>query len=172
MNSYWTKHFLNFLFFTLVQVLVLNNLQISWLLNPFVYVAFILLLPLEISGWLLLVFSFLAGLTIDIFANTPGMHASATLFMGFLRPYVHRGIIPREDYQTGTQPSAGSFGFAWFVRYTVIMVFIHHTFLFFLEALSLGHLFSTLLKTGVSTFASVVIIAILQLFSFSKSKSR
>ena len=86
-----------FILLILLQVVVFNNLQLSGYINPYIYVMFILLLPYEISGWLLLGLGLLTGLTVDTFMNTIGMHSSATLFMAFLRPYVLNLFTDRED---------------------------------------------------------------------------
>ena len=54
------------------QVYILNNIQFSGAVNPYFYVLFVLLLPFETPGWILLSLAFILGLTIDIFSNTPG----------------------------------------------------------------------------------------------------
>ena len=63
----------------LLQVLLFNNIQFSGYVNPYVYVMFILILPVEIPSWLLLLLSFMTGIVIDLFSGTPGMHSSATV---------------------------------------------------------------------------------------------
>ncbi|MCU0363051.1 MAG: rod shape-determining protein MreD, partial [Bacteroidales bacterium] len=50
-----------FLLLILAQVLVFNNIQFSGFINPYVYVLFILLLPLAVPGWLLLLLAFITG---------------------------------------------------------------------------------------------------------------
>ena len=88
-----------FIFLVLFQVLVLDNIQLGGYLNPFMYVLFILLMPFETPGWVLLFSAFLLGGSIDLFEHTPGMHASAAVFMAFLRPAVLKLIAPREGYE-------------------------------------------------------------------------
>ncbi len=88
-----------FILLILLQVLLFNNIQFSGYVNPYVYIMFILLLPVEIPSWLLLIISFFTGLIIDLFTGTPGMHTSATVLAGFVRPYVLRIISPRDGYE-------------------------------------------------------------------------
>ena len=119
----------------LLQVLLFNNIQFSGYVNPYVYLMFILLLPFEIPPWLLLLLSFATGMLIDLFSGSPGMHSSATLLAGFVRPYVLRIISPRDGYEASLNPSMLVYGFKWFFFYTLIMVLVHHTALFYLEVL-------------------------------------
>ena len=61
------KNTLRFVILVFIQVAILNNIQISGFINPYVYVLFILLLPFETPNWVLLVLSFFLGLSVDIF---------------------------------------------------------------------------------------------------------
>lgn len=152
------KYVIMFVVLVLVQVLILNNIQVSGLINPYVYILFILLLPFTIPGYFLLGISFLLGLSIDIFNNTPGIHAGATVLLGFLRPAIARLISSREIIEKGNTPNMTQLGFASFLKYTVISVMIHHLFLFFAEAFSLGGFFETILRYILSSVFSILII--------------
>jgi rod shape-determining protein MreD len=123
------RYALIFALLMILQLFLFNNLQFSGYVNPYVYIMFIMLLPFEISSWLLLVISFFTGFVVDLFAGTPGMHTSATVMAGFARPYVLRLISPREGYEISSEPSLFVYGFNWFLIYTLLIVFIHHLFL-------------------------------------------
>jgi rod shape-determining protein MreD len=157
-----------FIILILFQVLVLNNIQFSGFVNPFMYVLFILLLPFETPRWVLLVSGFLLGLSVDIFSNTLGLHASATLFMAFLRPYVLRVISPRDGYETGTYPRVFYYGITWFLNYAIILVFAHHLFLFYLEVFRFSEFFRTLLRVILSSSFSILFIVLSQYIVFRK----
>ncbi len=157
-----------FIILILFQVLVLNNIQFSGFVNPFMYVLFILLLPFETPRWVLLVSGFLLGLSVDIFSNTLGLHASATLFIAFLRPYVLRVMAPRDGYETGTYPRVFYYGIAWFINYTIVLVFAHHLFLFYLEVFRFSEFFRTLLRVILSSSFSILIIVLSQYIVFRK----
>ena len=103
-KDFW-KYVIMFFVLVLIQVLVLNNIQISGFINPYIYILFILLLPFNIQGYLLLGLSFLIGITIDIFGNTPGIHAGATVLLGFIRPGLANLISSRELIEKGTTPN-------------------------------------------------------------------
>jgi rod shape-determining protein MreD len=152
------KYVIMFFILVLVQVLILNNIQISGLINPYIYILFVLLLPFNIPGYFLLGFSFLIGITIDIFGNTPGIHAGATVLLGFIRPGLARLISTRELIEKGTTPNLVQLGFSSFIKYTVISVLIHHLVLFFSETFSFGDILETLLRWILSSIFSILII--------------
>ena len=151
-----------FVLLIFLQLFLFNNIQFSGYVNPYVYVMFILLLPAEIPSWFLLVISFFTGLTIDFFTGTPGMHAGATVLAGFTRPYVLRVISPREGYETSSDPSMFVYGFKWFLIYTLVIVLIHHTLLFYLEVFRLTDFLNTFLRVLMSSLFSVTFILLLE----------
>lgn len=162
------RNILRFAVLVLFQVLILNNVQINGYLNPYVYILFILLLPFETPNWLMLVTAFLLGLTVDLFTQTPGIHAFASVFMAFTRPFVLNILSPRDGYGSGTYPRVYYYGFEWFLKYALALVFIHHFVLFFVEVFRISGFFHTLLRTVVSTLFSTLIIVISQYLVFRK----
>ena len=152
------RYGLIFLVIMLLQILLFNNIQFSGYINPFVYVMMIMFLPVEISAWLLILVSFFTGLTVDIFSGSMGMHASATVLTGFVRPFVLRIISPRDGYETGSSPSMAVYGFRWYLIYTLIIILIHHTALFYLEVFRFAGFFRTLLRVLLSSLFSVTFI--------------
>ena len=160
------KYAIMFASLVLIQVLILNNIQFSGFVNPYIYILFILLLPFTIPGYVLLGISFLLGISIDIFSNTLGVHAGATVLLGFLRPGIAGLISSREIIEKGNTPNMKQLGFASFLKYTIIAVLIHHFFLFYAEAFSFGGFFYTLLRCILSSVFSIVIILASQFIIF------
>lgn len=157
-----------FVILILLQLVVFNNLQLSGYINPYIYVMFILILPYEISGWLLLIIGFLTGLTVDTFMNTFGMHSSATLLMAFLRPYVLTLFTDREDINQKGSPSMKINGFVWFLKYSIALIFMHHLSLFFIESFTFTSFFHTLWRVILSTLITTIFILIGQLLTVKK----
>jgi rod shape-determining protein MreD len=157
-----------FVLLILLQVLLFNNIEFSGYVNPYVYVMFILLLPIEIPSWLLLLLSFGTGIIIDFFSGSPGMHTSATVLIGFVRPYVLRLVSPRDGYESGSDPSMLAYGFRWFATYTLLMVLIHHTALFYLEVFRFADFFRTLLRVILSTLFSTGFILLIEFYRKGK----
>ncbi len=158
------RYGLIFILLILLQVLVFNNIQFSGYVNPYVYILFILLLPMEIPSWLLLLSSFLMGIMIDFFSGSPGVHTSATVLAGFVRPYVLSLVAPRDGYEQGSDPSMFNYGFRWFASYTLLIVLIHHTALFYLEVFRFTGFFRTLLRVILSTIFSMTFILLLEYY--------
>jgi len=153
-----------FILLLLLQVVLFNNIQFSGYVNPYVYIMFILLLPVEIPSWLLLILSFLTGIIIDLFSGSPGMHSSATVLAGFVRPTILRMVAPRDGYEQRAEPSMLSYGFRWFIIYASLVVIIHHFALFYLEVFRFADFFRTLLRVLLSSVFTVSFIVIIEYY--------
>jgi rod shape-determining protein MreD len=156
------RYIVSFFALLVIQVALFNNIHLGGFINPFIYVMFILILPVRISGPLLLVLAFLLGIIIDMFSNTIGMHAAACVLMAFARPTVLKFIAPREGYETEAAPSIKQFGVNWFVIYCTILVFLHHLSLFFIEVFRLSEFLPTLLRVILSTMSTSIFIVMVQ----------
>ena len=153
-----------FIILILLQVLLFNNIQFSGYVNPYVYLMFIILLPVEIPSWILILLSFGTGLIVDLFTGSPGMHSSATLLAGFVRPYVLAIVSPRDGYEGRSEPSMINYGFRWFFTYTLLIVLVHHTALFYLEVFRFTDFFRTLLRVLLSSFFTVIFIMLFEFY--------
>jgi len=151
------QNIFRFLILVLLQVLVLNNIQFLGFINPYIYILFILSLPVKMPRWAALLLAFVLGLTIDIFANTPGMHAFASVMVAFSRNAVINLFISIDEGNNPT-PSFYTFSVGTYVKYVVVMVFIHHFTLFFLEAFSFTHFWLMLAKIILSSAVTVLLI--------------
>ena len=156
-----------FIVLVLIQVMFLNQVQFSGFVNPYIYLLFVMLLPLNSPRYLVLFSAFFIGLTIDIFTNTLGIHAASTVLIAFIRPIVVRSISNREE-DRAEYPSLAQNKFSWFLYYTSIMVVIHHFFLFYLEVFTVQHFFGTLYRVILSSVFSIFIIVLSQFLIFRK----
>lgn len=170
MNNIYFKNIFRFVLLILIQVLILNNMNLSGYLNPAVYVLFIMLLPADINKSLLLILAFLTGYTIDFFGNTPGLNSAATVMMAFVLPSTINLFFKNIDFSPGEEPSLNKVGLGGFFRFTLVLVFIHHFTLFFIESFSFSLFFFTLARIGLSTLLSTLIILVIMML-FSKRKS-
>lgn len=160
------KYTLIFFVLVLLQVLILNNVQLSGYINPYMYVLFILLLPFETPRYLVLLLAFVLGLSIDLFSNTPGIHSSATVFMAFLRPFVIDLISAREVMDKAVSPRISQMGFGWFFRYVLILIICHHIFLFYIEVFTFNGALHTLMRSLLSSVFSIILVVISQYIVF------
>ncbi len=164
MSKQIARYALVFVLLIALQILVLNNIKLGGFINPYIYILFIMLLPFEIPGWILLILGFLTGLTIDAYSGTLGMHSSATLFIAFLRPTILSNISTYELDDKKGRPTMSMNDLGWFIKYTLIMVFAHHFVLFYLETFSFTHFFATLLRVFLSSILTVFFILLSQFF--------
>ncbi len=153
-----------------LQVFILNELRLGGYINPWFYVYFILMLPLQTPGWLLLSLGFITGIIIDAFSNTYGMHTIATLFIAFCRPGVLKFLSPREGYEFGARPTIDFFGIPWFFAYSGILVLLHHTLLFYIEVFRLSEFFYTLLRVILSSLSTLILLFLAQYLAFRKKE--
>ena len=170
MGNSFVSNILRFIILILVQVTILDNINFGGYVNPFLYVYFILLLPFEIPGWLLLISAFMMGISIDMFENTMGINAAASVLMAFFRPVVLKSISSGKDYEKTEKPSISGFGFSWFFTYSLILIFIHHLTLFYLEVFRFAHFFATFQRVVLSTIFTLILVIIIQYIFEKPSK--
>ncbi len=151
---------------------MVNNLALTTYINPFIYIIFILSLPVNMKPWIVLTISFFTGLVMDSFYSTPGLHMGATIFMGYLRGFYLRIAANKEDFENRISPSVADKGIVWFLVYALSLTIAHHLFLFFFEVYSFFEFFRTLLRISSSALFSVLLIVIGELLFFRKSKIR
>ena len=104
------KILLRFVVLVLVQVTLLNNIQLSGLVNPYLYVMFVLSLPFNMPKMVVMVFAMITGVAVGIFTNTAGLHAAACITLAFVRPGVLKLLSPREGYEAETSPTIREIG--------------------------------------------------------------
>ena len=160
-----SKYAVMFISLVLVQVLIFNQVQFSGFFNPYVYVLFIILLPLSTPRYAVLILAFLLGLTIDIFSNSLGVHSAATVFAAYIRPLIIRIISNREDDKSD-YPGLNQNKLIWFINYVLLMVLFHHTALFYLEVYTFANFLNTLYRVILSSLFSIIIIVLSQFLVF------
>jgi len=151
------QNIFRFILLVLFQVLVLNNIQFLGYINPYLYILFVLSLPFQIPRWFLLILAFTLGISIDIFSNTLGMHAFATVFVAYFRDGIIKLFTNIEEGNNPT-PSFYTFGVSAYVKYVIVMVLIHHSTLFILEAFSFTHFWILVTKIILSSLITILLI--------------
>jgi hypothetical protein len=163
------KNSFQFVLLVLLQVLIVKNINLGTYFIMLPYIMFILILPFETPRLLVLVFAFFLGLVMDMFYSTPGLHASASLTMGFARHYVLQLLSPREGYDPVLQPVVSDMGPEWFVKYAAVLIPIHHIMFFYLEVFRFNEFFTTFLRFILSSIGTFGFIYLIQFIFFSKS---
>ena len=119
-----------------------------------------------------MIFAFALGFALDSFRHTPGFHASACLLIAYLRPFLINLLIPQEGAENNyEEPSIKSMGgsLPYFI-YAGLLTFIHHGWLFFIEACQFGGFWYFIVKTLLSTAVSLFLILVSELLLNRKQK--
>jgi hypothetical protein len=154
-----------YLLYLVLQILVAHSVVLFDYAFCFIYVGCILVLPNEISMTWLLVIAFVTGLIVDTFYNTLGMHAAATVLMAYVRPLIVSRQIDVPGIESRIAFTMSDLGFGAFFRYVLIMVLIHHTALFLIEASSISLIVPTLIRIGASTLLTTISVILIQFFA-------
>ncbi|MCW4468718.1 rod shape-determining protein MreD [Flavobacterium sp. MFBS3-15] len=164
MNSTVIINIIRFVLLLALQVVVFNNINLFGQYDPFPYILFILLYPVNGNKAGLLVSSFFLGLILDMFMNSGGAHAAACVTLAYFRPVFFKfsfGIS--YEYQTvkiNDRLSPERFSFL------LISVVTHHLILYLLEvfrfSLALDILIRVLVTTIFTLLISIIIIYLIK----------
>lgn len=141
-----------------LQVLLLDNLHWLGLVHPFIYIWAIILLPIELPRWLQMLIGAAIGMVMDLFTHAPGIHMAGCVMMAYLRPLLVSGVVQDIDRMKGAVTSA-TIGMGNWLRIVAIMVAVHHTIVFLLEAFTFAHFGYTLLQiilSGIFSYAMLL----------------
>lgn len=161
---------ISFVILALIQVLLMKHVSILSVAFCFIYISFLISIPLNIDRVFQLLLAFAMGISIDLFYDSLGIHAAASVLFMFLRqPLIN--VLPRKTDDFIYSISLSRIGFQRFAVLCLPLIFIHHFTLFFIELGNWSFFFSTLMKIVGSTFFSFIGIYIVQ-FLFSRSRNR
>lgn len=149
-----------FLFYTLVQVLVLNNIILGGVAAPMLYVYVLLLLPASMPRPWVITVGFLLGLTIDLFTNTPGLNALATVVAAFFREPII-GLFNKREIQT-EKYSIVSMGWSAYMTFALTLISVHHILLFAVEYFSLFNFYLLLVKCVASVALTTFLVFLIE----------
>jgi len=161
-GNQFLKHFIRFVVLMILQVVIFDNIRFLGYINPLLYIWFILGLPSNINRSLLLILAFITGTILDIFSNTPGMYAFATVFVAYLRAPLLKLVASRDDLSLSYEPSLKSLSFPVFLKYAAVLIVLLHLLLFSLEAFSFVNYELVLLKTIINSSLTLLLVLSLQ----------
>jgi rod shape-determining protein MreD len=154
MNSALLGNIARFILLLVAQVLIFNRIDLFGFINPFPYILFIILYPVNGNKSGLLAASFLLGLLMDMFWNSGGVHAAACLVLAYYRPAIFKFSFGLSyEYQTVrlndvVTPERFSF--------LLIAIVLHHFVLFVLEVFKVSFLWDILVRTVLSTIFTII----------------
>ena len=168
MNSILISNIIRFIGLVLFQVLVLNHVNLFGYLNPLVYILWIFLFPVKKNQAPFLIASFFLGLSIDIFSDSGGINAAASVFIAFIRLPILKAILRKSDFDNYIF-NLRSLSIDKIIIYITTLTVIHHFIVFSLEYFSFNS-FSTIISNTFFTSIFTIILSILSVLFFAKKK--
>ena len=168
MNNSVLKTILSFIGLVLLQVIVCNNINFLGDLNPFVYVIFVLLYPVTKNRLLFIFLSFLLGFCVDIFSDSGGMHAAASVAIAYIRPlFLKFSFGAAYDYQA---IKFSNTDFSQRLVYFLFLIVIHHFILFSLVLFDENKI-ALIIEQALYSSIFTLIICLLLTSLFSKKET-
>ena len=88
MNNALLNNIARFILLLAAQIIIFNKFNLFGFINPYPYILFIILYPVNTNKNNLLIASFLLGITMDLFCNSGGVHAAACVVLAYIRPQI------------------------------------------------------------------------------------
>lgn len=168
MNNAIATNIVRFIVLVLIQALVLNHINFLGYINPYIYILFIMLFPIKNNRLLFIFIAFLLGLSVDLFSDSGGIHAAASVTIAYMRPVILKfsfGAI--YEHQT-IKFSNTEFGQR--LTYFLIIILIHHLILFSLEIFNSSKIILILKKSLFSSIFTLILCLLITILFSRKPK--
>jgi rod shape-determining protein MreD len=167
MNNASSKNIVRFIILLLVQVVICNNINFLGNINPYIYIIFIFLFPIRDNRLILLVISFLLGMLVDMFSDSGGVHAAASVCLAYARPVILKssfGLLYEHQTIKFSTTEIGSL-----ITYVSVGTVLHHFVLFSLEIFNITSIILILKKTLFSSIFTIL-LSIILIILFSRNR--
>ena len=157
---------------TFVQVWIFHHLVVAngWV-SPLFHLYGLVLLPLRMRPFVYLFAGGVVGFAVDIMQIGGGLFTSAGLMTGYLQPLIARLLAPREGYEPEMEAGPQQLGWSWWIIYVLLISASHSIWLFALEAGRWGLLPHAIGQALTSSFATTLLIVVVQAL-FARNRSR
>lgn len=146
-----------FLLMVFLQI-ICNRICLFNVAVPFVFIYFILRLPLNLSVNWVMTLSFLIGLVIDIFSNSHGMFSMASVLLAALRKPIFSLFYPREDEMTIPVPSIRTLGVGNYIKYMFTLTMLFCICIYVIQLFTFSNMILTLLRILGSSILTAIIL--------------
>lgn len=171
MNSSIIIQAIGFIVYALLQVILFRNFILFDKAFCFIYIGYLLMLPMDMNRMLQMIVGFLMGLFVDIFYDTLGIHAAASVLLMYIRPYWLNVVYGKDQNDNLSIPVLRNMGWQNFSVYVLPVILVHHAALFYIEAGGLHMFFFTLVKTIMSAMLTYIMILIFQYLFYPKHRT-
>lgn len=160
------KRAILFIVFALAQAVVLGRIHLFGCATPLLYVYFVTSFERNYPKWAILLWSFLLGLVIDTFSNTPGLTAASLTLVAVVQPYYFELFVPRDSVDN-LKPSLSTVGPLKYTYYVSTLVLFYSLVFYSLELFN----FFNWVEWLMCVLGSAVITLVL-IFTFEIASSR
>lgn len=169
MNKEILKFSILFIVMLLAQVLICNHIAIFNVAVPIIFIYFIIRLPISIGKGLLFTLSFLMGLCVDIFADTPGVNSLACTLLAAMRQPVYYAYVPHDDKTKNLTPSISSLGVGIYCKYLVTMVGMYCLMVFAIEYFNFADIKEIVIMSASSCLITFIMLLAIDSLIIKKS---
>lgn len=164
MQGTWQRHSIKLVVLLLIQVLILRQVPLGggWLPygEVFIYPLFVLTLPLRMHGAFIIMAAFVCGITVDLFYDTPGVHAGASVLTAYARPLILSVVEPRTGYDITDTLKRDNLGTGWFISYVSLFFLIHIFVVQIFTFFTFYHFDKVVFSTLLSWLLSVLVVVL------------
>lgn len=153
------EQILNLIVLLMLQLPLIHRITLFDKAFGFFYVGFLLLLPTTWSRSYLLLIAFGSGLLVDVFSDTPGIHAGASVFIMFIRNFWLS--VVNDDSKDLVNVNITTLKKTGFLYFTFPLILVHHFLIFSLENGGFHHFRMILEKVIFSAIFSCLIIFVI-----------
>lgn len=168
MNNVALNNIIRFIALLFLQVLIFNHVNIFGYINPMVYIVWVFLFPVRKSKSLLLILSFLLGLSIDFFSDSGGINAFAITFIAYFRLPVLKAVLRKTDLDYA-QFNLRTISSNKTLLFIAILTMMHHFIVFGMEYFSFEAI-TRVISNTILTSIFTILISALGIVLFTKKK--
>ena len=145
----------------LFVICVITQVLIFHVAFPIVFIYFIIRLPIYLGLQWVFILSFLLGLCVDIFSDTPGVNALASTLISAIRKPLYYAYVNKDDLTSRIIPCVSMMGIIDYAKYLISFVIIYCILAFTIEYFSFANVKSLVIMVGASgLFSFVILLAI------------
>lgn len=150
-----------------LQVLVFDYIHLWGYATPLLGVMVVVYSPLSDNRVTNLVMSFMAGIVMDMFTNSPGVAAASMTLASFVQHPLLEMMVPK-DSDENMLPSWHTMGMSSYSAYLAIMLAVYHVAYFVLEVFSFINPVDMIISIVSSYVLSFILAMSFELFRFAK----
>ena len=150
-----------------LQVLVFDYIHLWGYATPLLGVMVVVYSPLSDNRVTNLVMSFMAGIVMDMFTNSPGVAAASMTLASFVQHPLLEMMVPK-DSDENMLPSWHTMGMSSYSAYLAIMLAVYHVAYFVLEMFSFINPVDMIISIVSSYVLSFILAMSFELFRFAK----